>query len=153
MQELAQMKSRYERVAEALSMTDEKGYGIVMPRKEDLKLDKPEIIKQNGGYGVKLSASAESIHLIRANIKTEINPIVGTEQQSEEMVKYMLREFEADPQKLWNSNMFGKTLYELINDGLYSKLDHMPEESRVKLSETLERIINEGSNGLICILL
>ena len=134
-------------------MTDEKGYGIVMPSKEELKLDEPEIIKQNGGYGVKLSASAESIHLIRANIKTEINPIVGTEQQSEEMVKYMLKEFEADPQKLWNSNMFGKTLYELINDGLYSKLEHMPDDSRIKLAETLERIINEGSNGLICILL
>ena len=153
MQELAVMKSQYERVAEALAMTEEKGYGIVMPTKDELRLAEPEIVKQNGGYGVKLSASAESIHLIRANIKTEINPIVGTEQQSEEMVKYMLREFESDPQKLWNSNMFGKTLYELINDGLYSKLEHMPEDSRVKLAETLERIINEGSNGLICILL
>lgn len=153
LQELSVMKSQYERVAEALKMTDEKGYGIVMPTKEALRLEEPEIIKQNGSYGVKLSASAESIHMIRANIKTEINPIVGTEQQSEEMVKYMLSEFEADPQKLWNSNMFGKTLYELINDGLYSKLEHMPEESRSKLSETLERIINEGSNGLICILL
>ena len=153
LQGLSSMKSQYERVAEALEMTNEKGYGIVMPTKDELKLDEPEIIKQNGGYGVKLSASAESIHMIRANIKTEINPIVGTEQQSEEMVKYMLKDFEADPQKLWNSNMFGKTLYELINDGLYSKLDHMPDESRSKLSETLERIINEGSNGLICILL
>lgn len=153
LQELSVMKAQYERVSEALKMTDEKGYGIVMPTRDELKLEEPEIIKQNGGYGVKLSASAESIHMIRANIKTEINPIVGTEQQSEEMVKYMLSEFEADPQKLWNSNMFGKTLYELINDGLYSKLEHMPEESRGKLSETLERIINEGSNGLICILL
>ena len=153
LQELAVMKTQYERVSKALEMTEEKGYGIVMPTKDALKLDEPEIIKQNGGYGVKLSASAESIHMIRANIKTEINPIVGTEQQSEEMVKYMLKEFEADPEKIWNSNMFGKTLYELINDGLNSKLEHMPEESRVKLSETLERIINEGSNGLICILL
>ena len=153
LKDLSAMKAQYERVAEALSMTEEKGYGIVMPSKEELRLDAPEIIKQNGGYGVKLSASAESIHMIRANIKTEINPIVGTEQQSEEMVKYMLKEFEADPQELWNSNMFGKTLYELINDGLYSKLEHMPEDSRAKLSETLERIINEGSNGLICILL
>ena len=153
LKDLSAMKAQYERVAEALSMTEEKGYGIVMPAKEELRLDAPEIIKQNGSYGVKLSASAESIHMIRANIKTEINPIVGTEQQSEEMVKYMLKEFEADPQELWNSNMFGKTLYELINDGLYSKLEHMPEDSRAKLSETLERIINEGSNGLICILL
>ena len=153
LQDLAVMKAQYERVSSALEMTEEKGYGIVMPSKEALKLDEPEIIKQNGGYGVKLSASAESIHMIRANIKTEINPIVGTEQQSEEMVKYMLKEFEADPEKLWNSNMFGKTLYELISDGLNSKLDHMPDESRTKLAETLERIINEGSNGLICILL
>ena len=153
LQELSAMKNQYERVSEALSMADEKGYGIVMPSKDDLHLEEPEIIKQNGGYGVKLSASAESIHMIRANIKTEINPIVGTEQQSEEMVKYMLKEFEADPEKLWNSNMFGKTLYELINDGLHSKLDHMPEESRTQLSGTLERIINEGSNGLICIIL
>lgn len=153
LKDLSVMRAQYERVAEALEMTNEKGYGIVMPTKDELKLEEPEIIKQNGGYGVKLSASAESIHMIRANIKTEINPIVGTEQQSEEMIKYMLKDFEADPQKLWNSNMFGKTLYELINDGLYSKLDHMPDESRTKLSETLERIINEGSNGLICILL
>lgn len=150
---LSAMKSQYEKVAEALTMTEEKGYGIVMPSKEELQLAAPEIVKQGGGYGVKLSASAESIHMIRANIKTEINPIVGTEQQSEEMVKYMLKEFESNPQEIWNSNMFGKTLYELINDGLHSKLEHMPEDSRVKLSETLERIINEGSNGLICILL
>lgn len=153
LQELSAMKNKYERVAAALAMTEEKGYGIVMPDKDALCLEEPEIIKQNGGYGVKLSASAESIHMIRANIKTEINPIVGTEQQSEEMVKYLLKELETDPQKLWNSNMFGKTLYELINDGLYLKLEHIPEESRTQLAGTLERIINEGSNGLICIIL
>ena len=147
------MKERYDRIESALDEAEERGYGIVMPDIRDLSLDDPEIVKQAGGYGVRLRASAQSIHMIRANIQTEVNPIVGTEQQSEELIKYMLKEFEADPQKLWNSNMFGKTLYELINDGLYSKLDHMPDESRIKLAETLERIINEGSNGLICILL
>lgn len=153
LREFSSMKAQYQRVAEALAMAEEKGYGIVMPTIDELKLEEPEIVKQNGGYGVRLSASAQSIHMIRANIETEISPIVGTEQQSEEMVKYMLREFEAEPTKLWNSNMFGKSLYELINEGLHTKLEHMPDESRTKLSETLERIINEGSNGLICIIL
>lgn len=151
--ELSEMKNQYERVAEALEMAESKGYGIVMPSVDELKLEEPEIVKQNGGYGVRLSASAQSIHMIRANIETEINPIVGTEQQSEELVRSMLKEFEADPSQLWNSNMFGKTLYELINEGLHTKLEHIPEESRTKLSETLERIVNEGSNGLICIIL
>ena len=94
-----------------------------------------------------------SVHMIRANIETEISPIVGTEQQSEDLVRYMLEEFSDSPERIWESNMFGKTLYELVNEGLHTKLEHMPEESRDKLSETLERIINEGSNGLICIIL
>ncbi len=153
LRELREMKSRYERVSEALTMAEEKGYGIVMPTVDELRLDEPEIVKQSGGYGVKLSASAQSIHMIRANIETEINPIVGTEQQSEEIVKYMLREFEEEPAKIWESKMFGKSLYELVNEGLHTKLEHMPEESRLKLSETLERIFNEGSGGLICIIL
>ncbi len=153
LRELSEMKSRYDRVAEALTMAEEKGYGIVMPTVEELHLEEPQIVKQSGGYGVKLSASAQSIHMIRANIETEINPIVGTEQQSEEFVKYMLKEFEEEPGKIWESNVFGKSLYELVNEGLHTKLEHMPEESRLKLSETLERIINEGSGGLICIIL
>ena len=124
-----------------------------MPSIEELRLEEPEIVKQAGGYGVRLGASAKSIHMIRANIETEINPIVGTEAQSEELIKYLLREFEEDPSKIWESNVFGKSLYELVGEGLHTKLEHMPEESRLKLSETLERIINEGSNGLICIIL
>ena len=151
--ELSEMKTRYDRVSEALEMAEEKGYGIVMPGIDELSLNEPEIVKQSGGYGVKLSASAKSIHMIRANIETEINPIVGSEAQSEELVKYLLREFEEDPSKIWESNVFGKSLYELVGEGLHTKLEHMPEESRTKLSETLERIINEGSGGLICILL
>ena len=105
------------------------------------------------GYGVRLCASAQSIHMIRANIETEINPIVGTEQQSADLVKYMQSEFDSDPSKIWESNVFGKSLYELVNEGLHTKLEHMSEDSRTKLSETLERIINEGSSGLICIIL
>ena len=153
LRDLAAAKKQYERVAEALASAEEKGYGIVMPSVDDLRLEDPKIVKQSGGYGVKLCASAQSIHMIRANIETEINPIVGTEQQSDELVKHLQRELEADPAKIWESNMFGKSLYELVNDGLHTKLDHMSEESRTKLSETLERIINEGSNGLICIIL
>ena len=124
-----------------------------MPDPDALRLEEPVIVKQAGGYGVRLRAAAQSIHMIRANIETEINPIVGSEQQSEELVKYMLREFEEDPRRIWESNMFGKSLYELVNEGLHTKLEHMPEDARQKLSETLERIINEGSGGLICILL
>lgn len=153
LRELAVSKAQYERVADALYMAEEKGYGIVMPTIDELHLEEPEIIKQSGGYGIKLSASAQSIHLIRANIETEIKPIVGTAQQSEELVKYMLKEFESDPVRIWESNMFGKSLYELVNEGLRTKLEHMSEDSRTKLSETLERIINEGSGGLICIIL
>ncbi len=153
LRELFEMKQKYERVAEALEMAENKGYGIVMPNIDDLRLEEPEIVKQNGSYGVRLCASAQSIHMIRANIETEISPIVGTEQQSEELVRSMLKEFESEPQKIWNSNMFGKTLYELVNEGLHTKLEHIPDESRTKLSETLERIVNEGSNGLICIIL
>ena len=151
--ELAKAKRQYDRVADALNSAEEKGYGIVMPTVDELHLEEPQIVKQAGGYGVRLCASAQSIHMIRANIETEINPIVGTEQQSEELVKYMLKDFEAEPEKIWESNVFGKSLYELVNEGLHTKLEHMPEESRIKLSETLERIINEGSGGLICIIL
>ncbi len=150
---LAAMKKEYDRVADALRAANESGYGIVMPEVRDLRLEEPEIVKQAGGYGVHLRAGAQSIHMIRANIETEINPIVGTEEQSQDLIKYMMREFEEDPSAIWQSNLFGRTLYELVNEGLHTKLEHMSGESRTKLSETLERIINEGSNGLICILL
>jgi stage IV sporulation protein A len=150
---LSQMKTEYEKIEDALRSANESGYGIVMPEVSDLHLEEPQIIKQAGGYGVHLRAAAQSIHMIRANIETEINPIVGTEQQSEDLVKYMMREFEEDPASIWQSNLFGKTLYELVNEGLHAKLSHMSGDSRSRISETLERIINEGSNGLICILL
>lgn len=124
-----------------------------MPDMQDLKLEEPEIVKQSAGYGVKLRASAPSIHMIRAQIEAEVSPIVGTEQQSEEIVKYLLREFEEDPAQLWETDIFGKSLHELINEGLHTKLSHMPDDARQKLADTISRIINEGSGGLICILL
>lgn len=153
MKELADVKRKYDKVSAAIFDVNEKGYGIVTPEIDDLKLEEPEIVKQSGGYGVKLRASAPSIHMIRANIETEVSPIVGTEQQSEEIVKFLLHEFEEDPRRIWETDMFGKSLHELVNEGLNNKLAHMPEDAQQKLSETLQRIINEGSGGLICILL
>ncbi|HAN21581.1 MAG: stage IV sporulation protein A [Clostridiales bacterium GWF2_36_10] len=153
MSDLSKVKRKYDKVSEAISQVNEFGYGIVTPSIDDLKLEEPEIVKQPGGYGVKLKASAPSIHMIRANIETEVSPMVGTERQSEELVKFLLKEFEEDPKKIWESNMFGKTLHELVGEGLNNKLSHMPNDARVKLSETLQKIINDGSGGLICILL
>lgn len=150
---LAALKTHYEKIADAMREVEESGYGIVTPSIEDLKLEEPEIVKHPGGYGVKLKASAPSIHMIRANIQAEISPIVGSERQSEDMVRFLLQEFEEDPTKIWQSNMFGKSLYELVNEGLNTKLNHMPAEARAKLGETLQKIINEGSGGLICIIL
>jgi stage IV sporulation protein A len=151
--ELAAVKEKYDKVAVALADVEERGYGIVMPDVSELHLEEPEIVRKQNGYGVKLCASAQSIHMIRANIETEINPMVGSEQQSEDLVKYLLHEFEESPASIWESNIFGKSLYELVNEGLHAKLEHMPDDARTKLSETLERIVNEGSGGLICILL
>ncbi|MGN1346358.1 MAG: stage IV sporulation protein A [Eubacteriales bacterium] len=150
---LSEAKREFDKYRDALAEVNEKGYGIVMPSVDDLRLEDPEIVRQSGGYGVRLRASASSVHMIKTSIETEINPIVGTEQQSEEMVKYLMQEFEEDPKTIWQSNMFGKSLYELVNDGLRTKLDRMPEDARMKFGETLSKIINEGSQGLICIIL
>lgn len=151
--ELSQMKKNYEKFSEAIRQVTETGYGIVTPSVEDLTLEEPEIVKQPGGYGVKLRASAPSIHMIKADIQTEVSPIVGSEKQSEDVVKFLLKEFEENPASIWESNMFGKSLHELVNEGLNAKLAHMPYDARMKLADTLRKIINDGSNGLICILL
>ncbi len=151
--ELSAMKKEYDKVSFALHEVSQKGYGIVMPTIDELQLEEPEIVKQGSRFGVKLKASAPSIHMIRADIETEVSPIVGSERQSEELVNYLLQEFETDPQKIWSSNIFGKSLHELVNEGLHNKLYHMPEEAQYKLQETLQKIINEGSGGLICIIL
>ena len=151
--DLADVKKKYERFKNAIDEVEATGYGIVMPTIEELKLEEPEIMRQGGRYGVKLRASAPSIHMMKANITTEVNPIVGSEKQSEDLVKYLLDEFEEDPIKIWDSNIFGKSLNELVNEGLHTKLSRMPDDARIRLQETLERLINEGCSGLICIIL
>ncbi len=151
--ELAAVKKEYDKIAPALRQVEESGYGIVTPSVEDLQLTEPEIVKQPGGYGVRLRASAPSIHMIRANIETEVNPVVGSEKQSEDVVKFLLKGFEENPASIWESNIFGTSLYTLMNEGLNAKLAHMPYDARMKLTDTLQKIINDGSNGLICILL
>ena len=150
---LAHTKKEYDKISSALNDVKLKGYGIVTPTMEELILEEPEMVKQGSKFGVKLKAKAPSIHMIRADIETEVSPIVGSEKQSEELVNYLLSEFENDPIKIWESNIFGKNLHELVNEGLQNKLYKMPEDARIKLQETLERIINEGSGGLICIIL
>ena len=150
---LVQMKKQYERFNKALKEVDETGYGIVMPEMNELSLEEPEIMKQGGRYGVKLKAQAPSIHLIKCNTYTEVAPIVGSESQSQELVKYLLKEFEENPSEIWDTNIFGKSLHELVSEGLNNKLYRMPIDARNKFRETIERVINEGCNGLICIIL
>lgn len=153
MTELATAKREYDRVAQALASVRETGYGLVAPEMNELKLEQPEIVRQGGAFGVKLRASAPSLHMIRVDIKTEVSPTVGSEHQSEELVNYLLSGFEADPQSLWASNLFGKSLGELVREGLATKLARMPENVRERLQDAMGKIINEGSGGVICILL
>lgn len=151
--ELSDMKKKYAKYMSAIDEVYATGYGIVMPTMEELSLEEPQIIKQGGKYGVRLKASAPSIHMMKADIETEVSPIVGSEKQSQELVMYLLNEFEENPTKIWESNIFGKSLHELVNEGLHNKLYHMPSDARLKLTETIEKIINDGCSGLICIIL
>jgi len=153
MRDYAVVKREYARISSALEQVRNTGYGIVMPTIDELKLDEPEIVTQGSRYGVRLRASAPSIHMIRADIQTEVSPIVGSEKQSQELIQYLLKEFDGEPEKLWQSNIFGKSLHELVNEGLNAKLARMPEDARGKLQETLQRIVNEGGRGLICIII
>lgn len=150
---LAAMKKQYDKISAALEEVRATGYGIVMPTAEEMHMETPEIVKKGSAYGVKLKASAPSIHMLRADIHTEISPMVGDEQQSEDLVKYLLGEYEGDTDRLWDSNIFGKSVFELVNEGLTTKLRRMPDEARYKLKDALTKIINEGANGLICLLL
>ncbi len=151
--DLSKMNEEYGRVKDAINQVYSTGYGVVYPTPDEMALDEPKIVKQGGKFGVKLKASAPSIHMMRAQIETEVSPIVGTEKQSEDLINYLMSEFETEPEKIWDSNIFGKSLYELVNEGINAKLSKMPDEARNKLRDTLERIINEGSGGLICIIL
>lgn len=151
--QMAKIKEKYERISKALEDVEDRGYGIVMPRPEDITLEEPRLVKTAGGWGVKISAHAESVHMIKTGIRADLCPMVGTEEQAQEVVKYLIKEYESDPDRIWESNMFGKSLYDLVKDGMDAKLAHMPDESRERLGQTLEKIINEGASGLVCILL
>lgn len=153
MQDLSKAKYEYEKVAPALEEVQERGYGVVAPSLDEMILEEPELIRQGSRFGVRLKASAPSLHIIRADITTEITPIIGTEKQCEELVRFMLEEFEDDPQKIWQKDIFGKSLHELVREGIQNKLHRMPENAQAKLQETVKRIVNEGSGGLICIII
>lgn len=150
---LSQKQKEFDKIAQAYEQVQETGYGIVMPTIDELSLEEPQIIKQSGKYGIKLKASAPSIHMMKISTQTEVTPIVGSEQQSQELVTYLLKEFEENPEKIWESNIFGKSVHELVNEGLHNKLYRMPADARRKIGETIEKIINDGCNGLICIIL
>ena len=153
LKELVSAKREYDHVAQALAEVRETGYGLVPPRMEEMTLEDPEIVRQGGNFGVRLKAHAPSLHLIRVDIETEVSPVVGTQSQSEELLAYLLSEFEQDKTKIWNTNLFGKPLSELVREGLSGKLMKMPDDAREKVAETLSKIINEGNGGMICILL
>ena len=150
---LAEAKKEYEKVDYAFKEAMNRGYGIVNPLMDALTLEDPMIVRQGSKYGVKIKAKAPSVHLIRTDVETEINPFVGTQQQSEDFVNYLNQEMKEEPSKVWDSEIFGKSLYELVNEGLNNKLVKMPEDAQLKLQETLEKVINEGRGGLICIIL
>jgi len=151
--QLAYAKQEYDKLKVALDQVQENGYGVVSPKLNEMKLEEPEIVKQGTRYGVRLKASAPSLHIMKVDVQTEISPIVGSEQQSEDIVRYLLKEFESNPQGIWETNMFGKSLHSLVNEGLNNKLLQMPQEAQIKMRKTLGRIVNEGKGGIICILL
>ena len=153
MQEFSIAKREYDKVADALKVVRTTGYGVAAPAIEEMTLDEPELIKQGSRFGVRLKATAPSIHMIRVNVTSEFAPIIGSEKQSEELVNYLMRDFEKDPLQIWNSDIFGRSLNSIVREGIQAKLSMMPENARYKLQETLERIINEGSGGLIAIIL
>ena len=151
--ELNAAKKEYDKIKDALIDVKETGYGLVAPQLSEMSFEEPEIVKQGSKFGVKLKASAPSLHFIKADIKTEISPIMGSEKESEELVKALMEQYDKDPASLWQSNMFGKSLEVLVKEGLQNKLYKMPEDVQTKIQKTLQKIINEGSGGLICIIL
>lgn len=151
--DLSHAKIEYDKIKEALQQVEEEGYGVVSPKMEEMRLEEPEIVKQGSRYGVRLKASAPSLHIMKVDVETEICPVVGSEQQSEDIVKYLLQEFENNKNGIWETNMFGKSLHSLVNEGLNKKIVQMPPEAQKKMRKTLSRIVNEGKGGIICILL
>ncbi|MDG5470654.1 stage IV sporulation protein A [Jeotgalibacillus sp. ET6] len=152
-QDYSHAKKEYDQFADALKMVRQTGYGIAAPVLSDMSLDEPEIIRQGARFGVRLKAVAPSIHMIKVDVESEFSPIIGTEKQSEELVHYLMQDFEDDPLSIWSSDIFGRSLSSIVREGIQSKLAIMPENARYKLKETLERVINEGSGGMIAIIL
>lgn len=146
-------KKEWDKLAKAFEDVRTNGYGVVTPQLDEMFLEEPELVKSGGHYGIKLKASAPSLHILRADVTTEITPLIGTEKQAEDLVKYILDEFESDPKKVWNSNIFGKSLHDLVREGIQNKLYKMPDNVQIKLQDTLQRIVNEGHGGLICIII
>jgi stage IV sporulation protein A len=153
MQEFAEAKREYDKVADALKMVRTTGYAVASPTLEEMTLAEPELIKQGSRFGVRLKATGPSIHMIRVNVHSEFAPIIGSERQSEELVNYLMKDFEQDPLRIWESDIFGRSLSSIVREGIQTKISLMPENARYKLQETLERIVNEGSGGLIAIIL
>ena len=151
--ELSEIKEKYGKIEAALNEADTKGYGIVIPGPEDMTLEEPRMIKEAGGFGVRVTAEAETLHIIKAGIRADVCPVVGSKEQTEEVIKQLCDEYDEAPENIFSYSLFGRTMYDLVKDGMRAKLEHMPDEARLKLGETLERIINEGAGGLICILL
>lgn len=151
--QLASVKREYDKIADALEEVRATGYGVVMPRQEEMRLELPEVVRHGSSYGVKLRASAPSIHMMRADVQTEISPMVGDEKQSRELVELLVGEYQDDAEKLWNSHIFGKSVYDLLSDGLNGKLTRVAPDARIKFKDALTRIVNEGAGGLICIIL
>ena len=151
--EMSGIKTEYDRISTALKDVREKGYGVVVPSPDELRLEEPEIVRQGGRYGVRLKASAPSIHMIMANIETEVNPALGGEKASEEIINFLLQGFEGDTNRIWESNIFGKSLYDIASEGVITKIRRMPENAQAKLQHSLTRIVNEGSGSLLCIII
>ena len=146
-------KQQYDRLEGALREVENTGYGIVRPAMEEMTLEEPELVKQGSRFGVRLKAGAPSLHLIRVDVETEVSPIVGSESQSREFVEYLMEEFRQDPGKLWETDLFGKSIYTIVQEGLASKMAGIPDEAREKLREAMGRMVNEGDAGVLCILL
>ncbi|MBO4331375.1 MAG: stage IV sporulation protein A [Oscillospiraceae bacterium] len=151
--DMSGVKSRYDRVRDALDEVYRTGYGVVYPSPDELQLAEPEIVRRGGRYGVRLKASAPSIHMMLANVETEVSPALGSEKNSEDIINFLLQEFQGDTGRIWESNIFGKSLYDIAGEGLQAKLKNLPDETRGKLREAIQRIVNEGGGGLICIIL
>ena len=153
LKEMSKIREKYEKISTSLDEVERKGYGVVVPKIEELSIEEPEIIKEGNRYGVKLTAKAPSIHMIEADIKAEVAPIIGTEEQSRDLLNFLVNASQENMSEIWNTNVFGKTLYELVSDELVSKLNKMSDSAKERLGLTLQRVINEGSGNLICIII